>query len=326
MDNFQAIGQLVTEARNLLDSIKGGAIRVMQNQFDALLITLDSAFNLKLASYQQQVNSVVKPSIDVVYDSFEEKKVSVDFESGDDNSLDGPFKTIFAAVNSVPDGGSIQISLPYNSDGTSKIIDFDDFINVGNRRVTLLGGYAGMENDGFKMSFLRPAVENFQPYNWTHYKGRFVGREGGVIRFRYCGIILPRLLPGTVKRWGDFGSFVGRSVKLAIHNPGMTGSHIKVDGSSGLDPMLLYISDSHDLIGSMNALELSFVNIETANQKPLISLESSGVMGISAYSSVVSDQSGSPVKWSDILSGVTYGSHGYATNLIAHESIAKQGA
>ncbi len=36
MDNFQAIGQLVTEARNLLDSIKGGAIRVMQNQFDAL--------------------------------------------------------------------------------------------------------------------------------------------------------------------------------------------------------------------------------------------------------------------------------------------------
>ncbi|MFS1977175.1 hypothetical protein [Vibrio splendidus] len=37
MSDFTAIGQLVTEARNLLDSIKGGAIRTMQTQFDALI-------------------------------------------------------------------------------------------------------------------------------------------------------------------------------------------------------------------------------------------------------------------------------------------------
>ncbi|MFS1895127.1 hypothetical protein [Vibrio lentus] len=45
MSDFTAIGQLVTEARNLLDSIKGGAIRTMQTQFDALkqVITTDGA-------------------------------------------------------------------------------------------------------------------------------------------------------------------------------------------------------------------------------------------------------------------------------------------
>ncbi|CAH7217891.1 conserved hypothetical protein [Vibrio chagasii] len=37
MSDFTAIGQLVTEARNLLDSIKGGAIRTMQTQFDSLV-------------------------------------------------------------------------------------------------------------------------------------------------------------------------------------------------------------------------------------------------------------------------------------------------
>ena len=36
MDNFQAIGQLVIKAQDLLDSIKGGAIRAMQTQFDVL--------------------------------------------------------------------------------------------------------------------------------------------------------------------------------------------------------------------------------------------------------------------------------------------------
>ena len=45
MSDFTAIGQLVNEARNLLDSIKGGAIRTMQTQFDALkqVITADGA-------------------------------------------------------------------------------------------------------------------------------------------------------------------------------------------------------------------------------------------------------------------------------------------
>ncbi|MCC4238140.1 hypothetical protein LL266_16750 [Vibrio anguillarum] len=45
MSDFTAIGQYVTEAKSLLDSIKGGAIRTMQTQFEALkqTITTDGA-------------------------------------------------------------------------------------------------------------------------------------------------------------------------------------------------------------------------------------------------------------------------------------------
>lgn len=45
MSDFTAIGQLVTEARNLLDSIKGGAIRTMQTQFDTLKVQLNDVIN-----------------------------------------------------------------------------------------------------------------------------------------------------------------------------------------------------------------------------------------------------------------------------------------
>ncbi|QUM87339.1 hypothetical protein HWV03_21835 [Moritella sp. 36] len=62
MDNFQAIGQLVIKAQDLLDSIKGGAIRVMQTQFDALKVQFTDklgAVNTELASFViQQKNSV----------------------------------------------------------------------------------------------------------------------------------------------------------------------------------------------------------------------------------------------------------------------------
>lgn len=40
--SFESIGELVTEARNLLDTIKGGAIRTMQTQFDALKVSFQS--------------------------------------------------------------------------------------------------------------------------------------------------------------------------------------------------------------------------------------------------------------------------------------------
>ncbi|MFT5879565.1 MAG: hypothetical protein ACI86X_000669 [Moritella sp.] len=65
MDNFQAIGQLVTEARNLLDSIKGGAIRAMQTQFDALKISMQSTFNAALSSFNAQVAAATAPTADL---------------------------------------------------------------------------------------------------------------------------------------------------------------------------------------------------------------------------------------------------------------------
>tara|TARA_B100001059_G_scaffold86559_1_gene84740 strand:+ start:1978 stop:2823 length:846 start_codon:yes stop_codon:yes gene_type:complete len=43
--NFTAIGELVAEARNLLDSIKGGAIRKMETAFDALKSSIASEWN-----------------------------------------------------------------------------------------------------------------------------------------------------------------------------------------------------------------------------------------------------------------------------------------
>jgi hypothetical protein len=55
MDNFQAIGQLVIKAQDLLDSIKGGAIRVMQTQFDALKVQ----FTDKLGSVSSELNAFV---------------------------------------------------------------------------------------------------------------------------------------------------------------------------------------------------------------------------------------------------------------------------
>jgi len=45
MDNFQAIGQLVIKAQDLLDSIKGGAIRQMETVFDALKQTINSEWS-----------------------------------------------------------------------------------------------------------------------------------------------------------------------------------------------------------------------------------------------------------------------------------------
>ncbi|SGY98786.1 hypothetical protein [Moritella viscosa] len=65
MDNFQAIGQLVIKAQDLLDSIKGGAIRVMQTQFDALKVSMQSSFNTKMAAYNAQIAAATAPTADL---------------------------------------------------------------------------------------------------------------------------------------------------------------------------------------------------------------------------------------------------------------------
>ena len=82
MDNFQAIGQLVIKAQDLLDSIKGGAIRVMQEQFDALKVQFSdklSAVNTELAAFtvqqKAQVNTVFSDP-----DSRYQKITPIDFK------------------------------------------------------------------------------------------------------------------------------------------------------------------------------------------------------------------------------------------------------
>jgi hypothetical protein len=59
MDNFQAIGQLVIKAQDLLDSIKGGAIRKMQTTFDALVDTSKTTLDSFIAAQYGRVSSVL---------------------------------------------------------------------------------------------------------------------------------------------------------------------------------------------------------------------------------------------------------------------------
>lgn len=58
-NNFSAISQMVTEARHLLDTIKGGAISAMQTQFEALKVSLQSAFDTFVTAQRSRVDAVL---------------------------------------------------------------------------------------------------------------------------------------------------------------------------------------------------------------------------------------------------------------------------
>ncbi|EMI7313543.1 hypothetical protein ABVY39_004846 [Vibrio parahaemolyticus] len=64
MSDFAKISELVTQGQQLLDSIKGGAIRTMQTQFDALKNTINAEWN----SIKNKVNSDVNTAIAKVDD------------------------------------------------------------------------------------------------------------------------------------------------------------------------------------------------------------------------------------------------------------------
>ncbi|MGF1888850.1 hypothetical protein L4D13_22310 [Photobacterium profundum] len=57
--SYEVLGNMVTEARNLLDSIKGGAIRVMQAQFDALLLVYKQRTNNAVTDGLAKINAVI---------------------------------------------------------------------------------------------------------------------------------------------------------------------------------------------------------------------------------------------------------------------------
>lgn len=64
MSDFSAIGQLVTEARNLLDSIKGGAIRTMQTTFDSSLVSWGNKLDAAIAKHTADFRNVIAPVTD----------------------------------------------------------------------------------------------------------------------------------------------------------------------------------------------------------------------------------------------------------------------
>lgn len=59
MSDFIVIGQMVTEARNLLDSIKGGAIRAMQTTFDILVNTSKTQLDAFVGEQYGRVTSLL---------------------------------------------------------------------------------------------------------------------------------------------------------------------------------------------------------------------------------------------------------------------------
>ncbi|OCH69489.1 hypothetical protein [Vibrio splendidus] len=59
MSDFTAIGQLVNEARNLLDSIKGGAIRKMEVAFEALKQTFSDKGNAAIQKIQADAHAAL---------------------------------------------------------------------------------------------------------------------------------------------------------------------------------------------------------------------------------------------------------------------------
>lgn len=76
MDNFQAIGQLVIKAQDLLDSIKGGAIRQMETAFEGL----KSTFSTFMTTSQQTFDSLVitqRARVDAVLSRFDKSTAYV---------------------------------------------------------------------------------------------------------------------------------------------------------------------------------------------------------------------------------------------------------
>lgn len=59
MSDFAKISELVTQGRQLLDAIKGGAIRTMQTTFDDLLTSFDSRMNTAVTNGVAKINAVV---------------------------------------------------------------------------------------------------------------------------------------------------------------------------------------------------------------------------------------------------------------------------
>ncbi|CAK1887440.1 Phage tail protein [Vibrio crassostreae] len=119
MSDFTAIGQLVTEARNLLDSIKGGAIRTMQTQFDALKVQ----FSDKLTAVSGDLNTFVnqeKGKVASIFsdpDSRYQKIQPVTFMLGGDT--DKFYPVVFGSTN-VNRITEVHIGRFIHADGSGK--------------------------------------------------------------------------------------------------------------------------------------------------------------------------------------------------------------
>lgn len=167
MSDFTAIGQLVTEARNLLDSIKGGAIRTMQTQFDALkqVITTDGA---KVIS---DVDSLGRGKLQQLDSELARVKQGVDIQTlggqgryVTEITVNGDKDTFYPVYFTLPTGDETEIQIfrhySWNSKNSgSQASDFDT-THVASALVVLKGQASPWSGDA---NYLRTVV-NYQRY------------------------------------------------------------------------------------------------------------------------------------------------------------------
>ncbi|WP_299021500.1 hypothetical protein [uncultured Photobacterium sp.] len=167
MSDFTAIGQYVTEAKKLLDSIKGGAIRTMQTQFDALkqTITTDGA---KVVS---DVDSLCRNKLQQLDSELARVKQSVDINAlggqgryVTEITVNGDKDTFYPVYFILPDGDEteIQVYRHYSWNSKNSGVDAGDFdaTHVASALVILKGQAYPWNGDA---NYLRTVV-NYQRY------------------------------------------------------------------------------------------------------------------------------------------------------------------
>jgi len=166
MDNFQAIGQLVIKAQDLLDSIKGGAIRVMQTQFDVLKQTITSDG----AAVITNVDTLGRNKLQQLDTELAKVKQGVDINAlgGEGRyvtefTVNGDKDTFYPVVFRMPEGSETEIQIfrhySWNNNGSSEPSDFN-VSHVASALVVLRGQATPWNGDA---NYLRTLV-NFQRY------------------------------------------------------------------------------------------------------------------------------------------------------------------
>ncbi|MDN4697147.1 hypothetical protein QYZ44_26995 [Vibrio parahaemolyticus] len=284
---------------------------------------LTTVVNGKINEIDKKVDDAVSAVPDAIRDNFTQRQVFVDLVNGTDDGSSSRYRTIKAAIESVPDGGSVLVEL--TSAPEQKTYPFDDYVNIGSRKVIIKGGWSAMEADGYKAAILKPIAGKNTSLNRTYYKGFFSGEPGGRLYFMCCKVELPRIYETSSIEHGASGAFISGGLTVTTHNWNITGPHIYVEDGPDTQPMPFLRSSARDGKANLQDFTISYTDIETSKECAIFDLQySTGTIRFAQYSSTVSDDGGASMLLQDLFSGISYGDHGYATNIVANAGMLKQ--
>ncbi|HFQ5304559.1 TPA: hypothetical protein ACGVAU_004303 [Vibrio vulnificus] len=297
----------------------------MSDQFQALIESnrrLTDIFEGKVKEIDKKVEDAVGAVPQAIIDNFTKKNVKLDPINGDDSSVNGPFKTLKAAILSIPDGGNIVVEFPYSS--SQEVVELDEGIGIGSRIVVLKGGWSGMENSGLKACVLRPLAGFNETFNRTYMRGYISGEPGGRVYILNLLVEMPRIIEGSTIEHGLNGAFITGGVTVTTHHYSISGPHIYyVEGTTR--PMYFLRSSARDGKANLQDFTISYTHIQTSLGEPIINLQyGTGTLRFAYYGGNVSDKEGATVTYANIFDGLSYGDHGYATNILANGSMLKQ--